>query len=138
MPPSRPGIALGTFLALAAASLSVADCTLLVGSCECPDVTGLAMVTLPAAQASPVASVSASSPCTAWDGGNGHVNVSTPSATTCQVDVQLASGASYTLSVEFRYVISRAGGCDCTLLQAIGTTGPTLVDAGADGPRTTD
>jgi hypothetical protein len=131
MTPPSAGIVRGAFLALAAASLTAPACTLLVGSCECPTPTGFAMVALPAAQSSPIANVSASSPCTAWDGGGGHVNVSTPSATTCQAVVQLTNGATYTLSVEFRFVTSNGGGCNCTLLQATGTSGPTLADAGA-------
>jgi len=115
------------FVAVAAASLSVAACG--GGVCNCPAGVGFKTVALPAAQSSPIAGASADPPCfTTFDSTS--VQVGDSSAGTCQVTVQLANGDSYGFSVQF--LVTRLGGdCACNGAVAVDASAPEQLDAGA-------
>jgi hypothetical protein len=87
--------------ALVVTSLTVPACG---RACSCPSSNaGFTTVTLPPAQLSPVASVSADAPCTARGGGAGQIDVSTDTAGTCGVHVQLMNNNAYSFTVAFQW-----------------------------------
>jgi hypothetical protein len=120
-------LAFAALLGLAALSLSVTACT---GSCNCPYGGGFDMVNVPAAASSPITAVSAPSPCTATASTN-DVSVSTNSAGTCRVLVQLQNGDAYAFSIQFQPV-TFSGACDCGGLRVLDAPTPALTDAGID------
>jgi hypothetical protein len=88
-------------------------------------------VPFPAAQASPIASLSADAPCTATDGGNGQIVVHTTEPVTCDVHISLMNGDAYTFAVAFQALeqigcCSGIGGFAASLPERVG------VDAGPD------
>jgi hypothetical protein len=104
------------------------------GSCNCPMGGGFAQVAIPAAESSPIVSVSETRPCGASAIDDHTVVVQTNSAGGCQVLVQLANGDTYTFSVQF-VAETIHGACDCGRLRLVGTDPtPTLTDAGIDAP----
>jgi hypothetical protein len=103
-------------------------------SCNCPDNGGFAYVTVPAAQSSPIAAVSATGRCTASTTAAAEVvAVSTDTVGGCQVFVKLTSGDTYTFHLAFTQETLH-GACDCEVLRTTdGTAVPTLTDAGING-----
>ena len=116
-----------------ALSPSVSACFLAGSSCNCPSGGGFAQVAVPAAQSSPIASVSVNGPCTASAIDGVTVDVSTASAGGCQVLATLTNGDTYAFSVQF-VAETIHGACDCGVLRLTGGTPlPTLTDAGIGG-----
>ena|SRR5947209_4766111 len=104
------------------------------GSCNCPDNAGFAYVTVPAAQSSPIAALSATGRCRATAAAAPDVViVTTDTAGSCQVFVKLTSGDTYTFHLAFTRDTLH-GVCDCEVLRTTdGTAVPTLTDAGING-----
>ena len=125
------GVARLATLALAVASLSSSGCSLVGGSCNCPQLGG-ATVVLPAAQSSPIANITTGTACSASDYGGGQIGVTARSntPTTCGVTVELMNGDTYAFSVEFRAF--DPGGC-CSGVQGFALGQPTQIDGGVDG-----
>jgi hypothetical protein len=124
-------LALVSLLAVAVTSLSVSGCV--GGSCNCPNSGGYTMVTIPAAQSSPIIVASTNGPCTISGVGNDTVSVSASGPGGCQVLAQLTNGDRYTFSVQF-VAETIHGACDCGVLHvAGGTPVQTLTDAGFNG-----
>ena len=92
---------------IAVASLAAQGC---LGPCNCPESGGQATVTLPAAQSSPISSVTSDGPCTAKVGSPDNIIVTTNTPGTCQVRVQLMSGDGYSFSVAFQSISSSCCG----------------------------
>jgi hypothetical protein len=122
---SQRSLALLVVPALVLAGLGVSGCS---GGCKCPQGGGVANVPLPAAQSSPITSVSATAPCTATVSAAGGVTVYTPAAVTCAVEAQLMNGDTYTFTVTFQ---STSADTCCPAAETFDASVPQLV--GGDG-----
>ena len=106
---------------------SCRDGELLAGVCPCP--SGGASIMLPMNPTSPIATVSATSPCTtSWSAGSDWVLVMRQSAGACEVRFQAADGTTYASSVQF----DALGGC-CPYTYSGTATPAEPVDAGTRG-----
>ena len=121
-----------TAFALVSATLVVASLTAVgcLAPCSCPSGGGSAIVMLKAAQSSPIASLTTAAPCTAMDGGSGHIVVTTSEPGTCRVRVVLMSGDGYSFDVVFRAISSS---CCGNLVGDHTVSVPEPFDAGAGG-----
>lgn len=113
---------------IAIASLFAAGCSSSAAVCPCP-APGIGRVTVPAAPANPIVSVSADPPCTAMDSGSGTVYLQRQDSGVCRGRAQLANGDTYAFAVEFR---ASGTGCCGSLAYAVDASAPMLIDAGAD------
>ena len=95
----------------------------------CPCHSGGASIMLPMNPSSPIATVSATSPCTTnWSTGSDWVLVMRQSAGACEVRFQAADGTTYASSVQFHGL----GGC-CPYTYSGTATPVEPVDAGTRG-----
>ena len=114
--------------ALAALALSAGACSSETHvQCPCAP-SGFASEPLPAsASSTPIIAVFTEPPCMAMDGGSGYITVSRQSAGTCPVRVQLATGDTYTFSIQFA---ETTAGCCGDFVYRVDGSAPMLVDAG--------
>lgn len=122
----RPRLVFAALLA-GAASLCFSGCP---GPCNCPYGAGFVLVTVPAAQSSSIASVTADAACTASI-ESGEVAVMTATPGSCQVRATLANGDTYAFTATFHTMVV-GNDCKCTVLPA-DTTAPELVSGGDGG-----